>query len=327
VSIVLPLGLPARETLTAEGVDVLTKDDLHGRAGRPLRICLINLMPKKVATETQFARLLGAASIPVELTLCLPDSYRTKSTPAAHLAAFYRPWSEIRRESFDGLVVTGAPIETLPFEQVTYWPELCAIYDWAKAQIGHSLYICWAAQGALNHFRAVPKHPMPAKLSGVYQHRVASAGSYLLKGIADAFPVPVSRHTEVRAADLPASAGLTVLAQSPDAGLCLVEDRENRAVYMFNHLEYDTGTLRDEFLRDRGAGLPAAIPVNYFPGDDPGCAPVNAWRPAAHLLFGNWLEEIQRAEHAHTTDRPTAVDVRRQLARSHENLLMRRQFG
>jgi len=306
LSIALPPGLPAGATLAAEGVEVLTSDELHRRAGRPLRICLINLMPKKIATETQFCRLIGATSIAIELTLCVPDSYRSKTAPAGHMDSFYRRWSQIRDQPFDGLVVTGAPIETLPFEDVTYWSDLCAIIDWAKARIPSSLYICWAAQSALYHLRAVPKHPLPAKLFGVYRHRVAPAESYLLSGFGEEFPVPVSRHTEVRAADLPECTGLAVLADSGDAGLCLVEDRENRAVYMFNHLEYDAGTLRDEFLRDRQAGKSIAVPVDYFPDDDPACPAVNVWRSTAHLLFSNWLEEIQRIVRPRAIGEPPA---------------------
>ncbi len=294
MSIALPIGLPARPTLTAEGVEVLTGDELHRRGGRPLRICFVNLMPNKIVTETQICRLLGATPIPVALTLCLPDSYRSKTTPASHIASFYRPWSQIRDERFDGLVVTGAPIETLPFEDVTYWSDLLAILDWAKSRITSSLYICWAAQAALHHFHAVPKHQLPTKISGVFPQRVASADSPLLRGFGAEFPAPVSRYTEVRAGDLPAQAGLTVLADSPDAGLCLIEDRDNRAVYMFNHLEYDAGTLREEFLRDRLAGKPVSVPSNYFPNDDPARSALNVWRPPAYLLFGNWLGEIQR---------------------------------
>jgi len=292
LSIALPIGLPARSILAAEGVEVLSPDELHRRGGRPLRICLVNLMPSKIVTETQICRLLGATPLPVALTLCLPDSYRSKTTPASHLASFYRPWSQLRDERFDGLVVTGAPIETLPFEDVTYWPDLLAILDWAKSRITSSLYICWAAQAALHHFHAVPKHELPAKISGVFRQRVANADARLLRGFGAEFPVPVSRYTEVRAGDLPA--GLTVLADSPDTGLCLIEDRENRAVYMFNHLEYDAETLREEFLRDRLAGRPVGIPSNYFPDDDPARPAMNVWRLPAYLLFGNWLDEIQR---------------------------------
>ena len=278
----------------AEGIEVRTGDELQRGAARPLRICLVNLMPNKIATETQICRLLGATAIPVALTLCVPDGYRSKTTPASHIANFYWPWSQIRDEPFDGLIVTGAPIETLPFEDVTYWPKLLAILDWAKARIPSSLYICWAAQAALYHFRGVPKHPLPRKVSGVFRHRVANAESRLLRGFDGEFPVPVSRHTEVRAVDLPARTGLSVLADSPEAGLCLIEDREKRAVYMFNHLEYDAGTLRDEFLRDRKSDPGVSIPANYFPDDDPARPALNVWRPAAHLLYGNWLGEIRR---------------------------------
>ncbi len=179
---------------------MLTKDELRRRPGRPLRICLVNLMPNKIVTEAQFCRLLGGTSIDVDATLCVPDSYQSKTTPASHLAAFYQPWSAIRHEAFDGLIVTGAPIETLPFEAVTYWSNLRAIFDWAKANIANSLYICWAAQAALQHFHAVPKHPLRTKLSGIYPHRASRSDSDLLKGFGESFPVPVSRHTEVRAA-------------------------------------------------------------------------------------------------------------------------------
>ena len=302
--IALPIGLPARSILAAEGVAVLTGDDLRRRGGRPLRICLVNLMPNKIVTETQLCRLLGATPIPVALTLCLPDSYRSKTTPARHVAAFYRPWSRIRDERFDGLVVTGAPVETLPFEEVTYWPDLRAIFDWATSRLTSSLYICWAAQAALHHFHAVPKHPLPTKLSGVFRQRVASADARLLRGFGEEFPTPVSRHTEVRAADLPARPGLTVLAESPEAGLCLVEDRDNRALCMFNHLEYDAETLRDEFLRDRAAGRPVGVPANYFPDDDPARPAANVWRTPAQLLFGNWLAEIQRVPGPQAVDEP-----------------------
>ena len=295
MSISLPNGLPAASALAAEGVAVVGGTALHNGA-RPLRICLVNLMPKKTATETQICRLLGATPIPVEVTLCVPDSYQSRSTPESHIAAFYRRWSQIRGEHFDGMVMTGAPIETLPFEAVDYWMDLCAMLEWARARVPASFYICWAAQAALYHFRDVPKHERAAKLSGVYRQRVMRADSKLFRGFGDEFPVPVSRYTEVRAADLPA--GLTVLAQSAETGLCLVEDRANRAVCMFNHLEYDTETLRDEFLRDRLAGKQPAIPANYFPDDDPTRPASNAWRPWAHLLFGNWLAEIARSARA-----------------------------
>jgi homoserine O-succinyltransferase len=284
----LPIGLPAATALAAEGVAVVSGVALHGGA-QPLRICLVNLMPKKTATETQIGRLLGATAIPVEVTLCVPDSYQSRSAQS-HIDTFYRRWSQIRGEQFDGMVMTGAPIETLPFEAVDYWMDLCAMLEWARARVAASFYICWAAQAALYHFRGVPKHERAAKLSGVYRQRVMRADARLFQGFGDEFPVPVSRYTEVRAADLPAA--VSVLAQSAETGLCLVEDRANRATCMFNHLEYDTETLRDEFHRDRLAGKQPAIPANYFPDDDPTRPAANVWRPWAHLLFGNWLAEI-----------------------------------
>lgn len=294
MSIALPKGLPAWRTLVAEGVDVRSGDDLRRSGRRPLRLCLVNLMPAKIVTETQIARLLGATAIPVELILCVPDSYRSKTAPADHIASFYRRWTQLRDEPFDGLVVTGAPVETLPFRDVDYWSELCAIFDWAQSRAIGSFHICWAAQAALHHFHGVPKHRLPEKMFGVFGHRATSTDARLLRGFGEEFPVPVSRHTEVRAADLPAQAGLTVLATSAEAGLCLIEDRARRAVFMFNHLEYDTGTLAEEFIRDERAGKPIGIPRGYFPDDDPARPPVNSWRPYGHLLFANWLGEIDR---------------------------------
>jgi homoserine O-succinyltransferase len=298
----LPHGLPAAAALAAEGVAVAggaaPLDDLmrpeRPQCGgvRPLRLCLVNLMPNKSATETQIGRLLGATAIPVEVTLCVPDSYRSRRAQS-HIDTYYKRWSRIYGEPFDGLVMTGAPIETLEFAAVEYWTELCAMLDWARARVAASFYICWAAQAALHHFRGVPKHARAAKLSGVYRQRVARPDSELLRGFGAEFPVPVSRHTEVRAADLPTA--VSVLAEGAETGLCLVEDRANRATCMFNHLEYDTGTLGDEFERDRRAGKQPAVPANYFPDDDPARPPAaNAWRPWAHLLFGNWLAEIAR---------------------------------
>ncbi len=303
MSIALPAGLPARQTLQAEGIEVVERDQIRSWGRRPLRLCLVNLMPNKPATEGQIARLLGATSIPVELTLCLPDGYRSRSTPADHLA-FYRPWKDIRDEQFDALIVTGAPIEMLPFEAVTYWPDLCAILDWAGSRKISSLYLCWAAQAALYRFHGIPKHRLPRKMFGVFRQRVTGGASSLLRGFGEEFVVPVSRHTEVRESDLPVEAQLAVLAASVETGLCLVEDRGNRAVYMFNHLEYDDGTLRDEFFRDRQAGKPVGIPCNYFPGDDPERAPANAWRPYGHLLFANWLGEIYRTAWPRVSDEP-----------------------
>jgi len=299
----LPAGLPAGKTLRAEGLDVLDENDLRSWGRRPLRVCLVNLMPNKPATEVQIARLLAATPVPVELSLCLPDGYSPKSTAPEHLL-HYRPWSVLRHEGIDALIVTGAPIEELAFEQVTYWPGLCAILDWARAHPVSSLYICWAAQAALYRYHSVAKHLLPEKLFGVFGQHVVNARSPLMRGFSETFPVPVSRHTEVREAELPADAALGVLAASDESGLCLVEDQRNRAVFMFNHLEYEAGTLRDEFLRDRQAARSIAVPRNYFPADDPCRQPANVWRSHGQLLFANWLAEICRSARPRVTDEP-----------------------
>ena len=292
MAITLPDGLPARRLLHQEGIKVTGIKNNGPWNERPLRIALVNLMPNKPVTETQIVRLLGSADTPVELTLVIPDGYTPKTTPTAHIDAFYERWSAVRHRQFDGLIITGAPIETLPFEQVTYWRALTAIFDWAEDHVHRCYYICWAAQAALYHFHGVGKHALPDKMFGVFEHHTNGAQSPLLAGLEGTIPVPVSRHTEVRAADLPRDAGLAVLAEAADAGLCLIEDRRHHAVYMFNHLEYDAETLGLEYVRDRDAGKPITIPQNYFPDDDPSRQPENTWRHYGRRLFGNWLREM-----------------------------------
>jgi homoserine O-succinyltransferase/O-acetyltransferase len=292
--ILLPEGLPAARALRAEGIGVADARDGRAAAGGPaLRIALLNLMPDKPTAETQFARLLGAGPRRVELTLLAPETHAPgATTPAAHLRAFYRPWPEAGGGRFDGLVVTGAPVETLDFAAVTYWPELRRILDRAQAQGTAILAICWGAMAALRHFHSVPKHILPQKRSGVFRQRVLVPDAPLLRGFGAAFAAPVSRRAEVRAADLPACA--RVLAASAESGPCLVEDRALGLTAVLDHLEYDAGTLRAEFRRDRAAGAPAAPPRDYFPGDDPDRAPANTWRPHGLGLFGNWLAEVER---------------------------------
>jgi homoserine O-succinyltransferase len=292
--IILTRNLPAYRILRDEGVEVLQPGDGTHRQPPPLRIALLNLMPEKTNTETQIARLLGESAHPVELTFFVPDSYRSKTTPAGHLATFYDRWSSIRERHFDGLIVTGAPVETLPFEDVTYWSELTAIFDWARCRVGQSYYICWAAQAALYHFHGVPKRPLAEKMFGVFAHRIVKPDTPLMKNLDEGFRVPVSRHTEVAAADLPAARGLEILAESDEAGLCLVHDAPIRAHYMFNHLEYDADTLAREYARDLRRGRPVALPRHYFPDDDPARDPAHSWRGSARTLFRNWLNEVER---------------------------------
>jgi homoserine O-succinyltransferase len=291
--IILPADLPAAATLRHEGVGVLERPDATRRT---LQVALVNLMPDRPTTETQFARLLGRAGIDVALTLVIPDSHDPKTTSAAHIAAFYQRWSEIADRRFDGLIVTGAPVEHLAFADVHYWSELTQIFDWARTRLRGSYYVCWAAQAALKHFHGVGKHALPEKAFGVFPQRVTVSGAALMRGFGEMFPTPVSRHTEVRCAEIPWRHGLLPLAASPRSGLGLAEDRPNRALYMFNHLEYDADTLQKEYLRDRAAGLPITLPVGYFPGDDPGRAPINTWRRSGETLIGNWLADIAAPE-------------------------------
>lgn len=289
--IMIPDDLPARRTLEAEGVLVMRETDAARQDIRPLRIGLLNLMPDKISTETQFARLLGATPLQIELTLVRITDHVARNTPADHLAAFYQPWSDVSARRFDGFIITGAPVERLPFEEVRYWSELCSILDWTQTHVHGCFTICWAAQAALHHFHRVPKRELPGKAFGVFLHRNLAPTSPYMRGFSDTFDVPVSRWTEVRAADLPADPGLRILAEGDEAGLCLVEDSRHRSLYMFNHLEYDTGTLAAEYRRDGGGQIPA----RYFPGDNPAQPPTNSWRSHAHLLFGNWINEVYQS--------------------------------
>ncbi len=291
----IPNDLPARVTLEKEGVMIVTEATAARQDIRPLRIGLLNLMPNKIKTETQFARLIGATPLQVELSLIKITNHKSKNTSEEHMIAFYDDWEAIRHEKFDGLIVTGAPIELLEFEAVTYWKELQRIYDWTQTNVHSTFNICWGAQAALHHFHAVPKHALKEKALGVYRHKNLSPASPYLRGFSDDFSVPVSRWTENWKSDLPEGRGLEVLTESDEAGLCFIADNPKRQLYMFNHIEYDTLTLGEEYLRDMAAGKPTALPANYFPGDNPGATPENRWRSHAHLLFGNWINEVYQS--------------------------------
>ncbi len=288
----IPNDLPARRILEEEGVEVIRESDAVRQDIRPMRIALLNLMPDKIRTETQIARVVGSTPLQVEMTLLNTGSYKSRNVPERHLIDFYHTWDEIRHEKFDGLIVTGAPIETLPFDAVDYWDELTAIIDWSQSHVFRSFHLCWGAQAALYHFYGVPKYELEQKLFGIFRHHIVTPGSKLLRGFNDEFSIPVSRHTEVRREDIPDKPGLNILAESPEAGLCLMEDRAHRSVYMFNHLEDDADTLKREYERDLAAGADIQVPKNYFPDDDPSKPPVNHWRSYAHLLFWNWIYEI-----------------------------------
>ncbi len=290
--ITIPDDLPARRTLETEGVIVMRETDAVRQDVRPLRIGLLNLMPNKISTETQLARLFGATPMQVELTLVRLTHHVSRNTPADHMASFYRPWEDVRTELFDGFVITGAPVERLPFEQVTYWDELRRVFDWTQTHVHRCFNICWAAQASLQHFHGVPKHELAHKASGVFPHRCLSPASPYLRGFSDEFSVPVSRWTEVRRADLERHAGLEILAESDETGPCLVHDAHHRSLQMFNHLEYDTTTLGDEYRRDSAKDPATPLPKYYFPADDAARQPPNRWRSHGHLLFGNWINEM-----------------------------------
>lgn len=289
----LPRNLPAFETLKQEGVMVMDDSTAARQDIRPLRIALLNLMPKKIATENQFARLIGAGPLQIELTLLRMSEHVSRNTGQAHLAAFYRSFAEIAAtgEKFDGLIITGAPVEQLAFRDVTYWGELERIFAWSQTHVHATFGVCWGAMALINHFSGVPKHALEQKAFGCYRHANLRPKSPYLRGFSDDCIMPVSRWTKVRQADVEA-AGLKILLHSDEVGPCLVEDEARKILYIFNHLEYDSGTLGEEYERDKAAGKDIALPVDYFPGDDPARTPHNRWRSHAHLLFGNWINEI-----------------------------------
>jgi homoserine O-succinyltransferase len=287
----IPDTLPAAETLTREGVAVMRETDAVRQDIRPLQIGLLNLMPNKIRTETQLARLIGATPLQVELTLVRIGGHQSRNTSEEHLISFYQTWEEIRERKFDGFIVTGAPVEQMPFEDVTYWRELTRIFDWTRTNVHSSLNICWGAMAAAYHFHGLPKYGLDAKAFGVYRHRNLSAASPYLAGFSDDFQVPVSRWTEVRRQDVLARPGLSLLIDSDVVGPCLIEHPAGRSLYMFNHVEYDSFSLKEEYERDIAQGKPIAVPHNYFPGDDPSAQPLNRWRSHAHLLFGNWINQ------------------------------------
>lgn len=288
----IPETLPAFDVLRHEGVMVMSEETARRQDIRPLQIGLLNLMPKKVQTETQFARVIASTPLQIELTLIRMSEHQSKNTSAAHLEAFYQPFREARKRRFDGLIITGAPIEHLEFEAVSYWDELRELFDWTQTHVHSTMAVCWGGMAMLHHFHGVPKHMLPAKAFGCFRHAPVVPSSPLLQGFSDTLLVPVSRWTEVRVEDVELAPGLRVLLHSEEVGPSLIEDRGHRAHYMFNHLEYDSTTLKEEYDRDVASGGPITAPLNYFPDDDPARAPENRWRSHGHLLYGNWVNQI-----------------------------------
>ena len=286
----IPDGLPAKDVLLREGVSVMDESAATRQDIRPLRIALLNLMPNKITTETQIARLIGSTPLQVELTLVRIGSHQANNTSEEHLINFYSTFDEMKHQKFDGFIITGAPVERLPFEEVTYWDELSEILDWTTTHVHSSFFVCWGAMAAAWHFHKVPKHDLATKAFGVYRHINLNPASPYLAGFSDDFQVSVSRWTEVKREDL--TPNLDVLMESPETGLCLLHEANANRLYIFNHIEYDSNSLSDEYFRDVKAGIEIKIPYNYFPGNDTTKKPLNRWRSHAFLLFNNWINQV-----------------------------------
>ncbi len=285
----IPSSLPARATLEGENVFVMGEERAARQDIRPLRVAILNLMPTKIATETQLLRLIGNSALQVDVTLLRTATHDPRHTSADHLLKHYRTFEEVRGEKFDGLIVTGAPVEQMEFEEVDYWPELTRIMDWAATDVVSTFNICWGAQAALYHRYGIRKYPLARKMFGVYEHRTLEPTERLLRGFDDLFFAPHSRHTEIRRADIEKVTDLTLLAESAEAGVYLVGSKDGRHVFVTGHSEYDPLTLKTEYDRDLGKGLPINVPRNYYPQDDPSRPPRVRWRGHASLLYANWL--------------------------------------
>ncbi|UWQ64455.1 homoserine O-succinyltransferase [Leisingera caerulea] len=288
----IPADLPAYDVLTNEGVMVMSPDQAARQDIRALRIGLLNLMPKKIQTENQFARLIGATPLQIELSLIRMTEHQTRNTAAEHMEEFYHSFQEVKHEKFDGLIITGAPIEHLEFPEVTYWDEMREVFEWTQTNVHSTFGVCWGGMAMINHFHGVKKHMLDHKAFGCFRHQNLAPASPYLRGFSDDFVIPVSRWTEMKQAEIDAAPGLRTLLGSDQVGPCLVEDKAHRALYIFNHFEYDSDTLKQEYDRDVANGTPINVPDNYYPDDDPSQQPQNRWRSHAHLLYGNWINEI-----------------------------------
>lgn len=285
----IPSGLPAHKILESENIFVMTANRALHQDIRPLKLLILNLMPTKIVTETQLLRCLSNTPLQIEIDLLQTSTYTSKNTSADHLVSFYTTFDQIRTRKYDGMIITGAPVEHLDFEEVDYWPELCEIMDWSRANVYSTFHICWGAQAALYHHYGVPKYPLSKKKFGIFTHEVLCSTSPLLRGFDDRFPAPHSRHTEVRAEDIKKCDGLRILSTSPDAGVFIVASSDGRQIFVTGHAEYDADTLAGEYFRDLGRGLEIDLPEQYFPENDSSKPPLVTWRSHAHLLYTNWL--------------------------------------
>ncbi|MDM8246368.1 homoserine O-succinyltransferase [Collinsella tanakaei] len=285
----IPDALPATETLEGENIFVMTEYRAIHQDIRPLHVLILNLMPTKIATETQIMRKLSNTPLQIEVELMRTKSHEATHVAASHLETFYRTFDEVRERHYDGLIITGAPVEQMPFEEVDYWPELCDIMEWSTTHVHSTLHICWGAQAGLYYHYGIDKHDLPAKASGVFEHRLVKPSSPLVRGLDDRFFAVHSRNTDVRREDVEAVPELEVIAVSDEVGLYIVKSTDSRRFFVFGHPEYDADTLRLEYERDVKRGIDPEIPVNYFPNDDPTREPLNTWRAQAQLLYTNWL--------------------------------------
>ena len=285
----IPNDLPAAETLKNENIFVMNQTRAQTQHIRPLEIVLLNLMPTKIVTETQLSRVLGNTPLQVHLELMMISSHKSKNTPEEHLLSFYKTFDELKERKFDGMVITGAPVENLPFEEVDYWDELVRIMQWSKTHVHSTFHICWAAQAGLYYHYGIQKHSLPEKLFGVYRHHADYKRAILLRGFDDEFWAPHSRHTTIDRADVEAVPGLKILASSDEAGVYIIMNKEGRQIFVTGHSEYDPDTLEREYLRDKAQGLPIHVPVNYYPNDDDTKPPIVRWRGHGNLLYSNWL--------------------------------------
>ena len=285
----IPNSLPSTKTLHDENIFVITENRAITQDIRPLRIVMFNLMPKKIETETQIARLIGNTPLQVELELLQTATHESKHTAAEHMLSFYKVFDDIKDQNFDGMIITGAPVEQMDFEDVEYWQELCEIMEWSKTHVTSTLHICWGAQAGLYYHYGVKKHGLPEKLFGVFEHTLDHKRSILFRGFDDTFLVPHSRHTTVLREDIEAVEDLKVLCSSDEAGVFAIATERGRQIYVMGHSEYDADTLKKEYFRDKEKGLPIAVPKNYFPNDDETKEPIVRWRSCANLFYSNWL--------------------------------------
>ena len=290
--ITVPDGLPSIDLLRQEHIFTINEYRATHQDIRPLRIVLLNLMPKKIETETQLLRMLSNTPLQMEVELLQVSSHKSKNTPQEHLLKFYKTFEEIRGERFDGMIITGAPVEQMPFEAVDYWQELCQMMEWSKTHVFSTLHICWGAQAGLYYHYRIPKYDLPQKMFGVFEHRPLCPTHELLRGFGDCFPVPHSRHTEVRAQDIDRVDNLQLLAVSEESGVHLAGSRDGRQLFVTGHWEYDRDTLANEYRRDLARHLPIEMPKHYFPSDDPSKEPLLTWRAYGSLFYSNWLNFV-----------------------------------